>query len=1127
MTLALYGKSRKRQAGLAGLGLFAVTIGAIAALWVVTLAFAHHLSGDIITPTCQDDRWKVQVLTGDWQGYREAVLTTSGTTPISMEFDPFVYKGSTNVFIVNASGNAPVDTTGMVQQYTGTWESPVNVGKVADFNVDADDTVLVNEDWIGYAHGDVIRWDDELMYVSTVSGENMTVIRGWAYSTATSHSDGDDGDDIFRWQRGSLDTGNSPNTISWNLHFDGTHCKGRVNVTKHVVNVSGDQTDFDISLSSPATNFTVKDETTSAYKDITVGDQTITEQAEPGYTTIGWARIFPGDGRVCPSQMPTSTGSVVQSFGVGNVINLNVQDNYTYEVCFYNELQQITIKAWKVVCNTEADLPNWGDGAADISATTAATWVTGHPACHFVDGWEFEWGAEPVNNPGNDDNDTALTDFDTATSGSTASSQTPAMATIDIGQFQNLWAREKLQSDYIPFSGDTSAPRDDVSAEFYCSADVLNYDNWERIEDTDGQHDLTAGKTYHCVGFNALATRDVDVCKVVEGNGDGVIDGGEFQFTASWPDHSENFTLEAYEPNPDTDGALGEEVCKTFSIPEDATLHVFEWEGDWLPGGNLPGTWNGQASGYPHSSLSGQHPQGTADVDPNTSSVTFTNKADPRTGHIHNVKVVVNDPTDTTEFHADVHNYLDDTQDYVADFTQQTPDVQEAVPGHYGATEQDPGPGYHYITTLVGTYDDGEIGCPALEALDHLEVSELDQVPGTELEAGEDIVFCHYNLRLAKVVLTKFENIPGANTWNFSSTSSDIPSGDLIYNFSAATTTETREWYITPGDFSFTETEAMTPLCSQRTVPVFSGDYETLVLSSSSPITAGDVQTSGASSATGNFSVAPGGTAYVAYVNRTCGSVLSASNIIVRKFQDVNGDFDANDASEGPLSGWHITITGTRGDALGKVYGLDTDGSGVAAFLGVETAPGPSAKLLRSRTRSSAPSTPVGIAPARPDRRLTAPPPAQPGRVCRRPGQTLKVDFFNQPKGKITVVKTVTDNVGNVGVAGWEFDLDGCGVHKDGTTDGSGTIVWTNLLPCANYIVTEVDANTNGFSVTPSATQVVNIGPGDEEAVTFHNRRDPGTTPGTGETPTNTPTATNTPTTRRDSDGDGDRHADR
>ena len=42
MTLALYGKSRKRKAGLVGTAMLAVVFAAVAALWVVTLAFAHH-----------------------------------------------------------------------------------------------------------------------------------------------------------------------------------------------------------------------------------------------------------------------------------------------------------------------------------------------------------------------------------------------------------------------------------------------------------------------------------------------------------------------------------------------------------------------------------------------------------------------------------------------------------------------------------------------------------------------------------------------------------------------------------------------------------------------------------------------------------------------------------------------------------------------------------------------------------------------------------------------------------------------------------------------------------------------------------------------------------------------------
>ncbi len=232
----------------------------------------------------------------------------------------------------------------------------------------------------------------------------------------------------------------------------------------------------------------------------------------------------------------------------------------------------------------------------------------------------------------------------------------------------------------------------------------------------------------------------------------------------------------------------------------------------------------------------------------------------------------------------------------------------------------------------------------------------------------------------------------------------------------------------------------------------------------------------------------PGETTYVAFGNRDCSEVLAAANIIVRKFQDVNGDFDANDPNEGPLSGWHITITGTSGEALGKVYQLDTDGSGVAAFLGIETGTWTVSETAKVTHTVVGSVYTVGVGPADPTSTDSPAAGASRAGLSVALDQTLKVDFFNQPKGSITVVKTVTDNVGNVGVAGWHFNLDGCGVHKEGTTDGSGSIVWSNLLPCSNYIVTEVDANTDGFSVTPSATQSVNLGAGDEMAVTFHNQ---------------------------------------
>ena len=664
----------------------------------------------------------------------------------------------------------------------------------------------------------------------------------------------------------------------------------------------------------------------------------IREQMQPGY--VPFSGLIAND----PVSAEFYCNGDVQNYD--NIEWVGGEDTYC---AGFNALvaPEITIKAWKVVCDTEADLPNM-QGGADITENTAANWVTTHDACHFVDGWQFEYSLTDVDNPGSNSNDTGLIDFGTTTSGSTATTQTPAMATIDIANNPKIWAREKLPAGYVQFSDDTSSPYPDPTAEFYCSSDVQHSDNWERIEDDqDPTFSLTPGNTYHCVGFNALATRDVDVCKVVEGNGDGVIDGGEFQFTASWPDHSENFTLEAYEPDPDTDGALGEEVCKTFSIPMDATLHVFEWGGDWLPGGgygSLAGSWNGNADGYPHSSLSDQQPKGDADLDPNTSSVTFTNKTDPRTGTIWNVKVVLNDDADTTPFMADVTGEADYPD---RSFAQGDPDMIPNAPvGYYDSVEQDPGDEYAWQGTIGFSgdqldWDDSGPICPLkkLIVVDEQPLVSIDNsVVGNELLAGGDLVFCHYNLRLAKVVLTKFENIPGANTWNFTSDmdSTEVPPADLVYDLAAATTSETRSWWVTPGDYTIGETEASTPTCGTRTGPVFSDAYETLALTSNSVLSAAQVQASGTSVSSVDISPAPGETVYVGFVNRTCGSVLSASNIIVRKFQDVNGDYDANDAGEGPLSGWHITLDGTSGPALGKHYELDTDGSGVAAFVGVE-----------------------------------------------------------------------------------------------------------------------------------------------------------------------------------------------
>jgi len=65
-----------------------------------------------------------------------------------------------------------------------------------------------------------------------------------------------------------------------------------------------------------------------------------------------------------------------------------------------------------------------------------------------------------------------------------------------------IWFREVLKTGYLAFSewlsdGENTPNTDDEnSAEIYCNTDVLNYDNFDRVDD------LVAGNTYYCVAWN-------------------------------------------------------------------------------------------------------------------------------------------------------------------------------------------------------------------------------------------------------------------------------------------------------------------------------------------------------------------------------------------------------------------------------------------------------------------------------------------------------------------------------------------------------------------------------------------------------------------------------------------------
>lgn len=151
-----------------------------------------------------------------------------------------------------------------------------------------------------------------------------------------------------------------------------------------------------------------------------------------------------------------------------------------------------TLVATKIVCDNEEDLPNWGEGDANITSSTAGTFLGPHPNCKEIR-WTFEWiksDSEP--SPKTDSAET-LSGW---TSFSDGSDTVPAN--------KKIWVREKFDNDYIGFTGANTTQ--DKSAEIYCDSDVLNYDNLEWIN-------TGKGTTHYCVAFNVLKeTPKIDAC---------------------------------------------------------------------------------------------------------------------------------------------------------------------------------------------------------------------------------------------------------------------------------------------------------------------------------------------------------------------------------------------------------------------------------------------------------------------------------------------------------------------------------------------------------------------------------------------------------------------------------------
>jgi hypothetical protein len=149
----------------------------------------------------------------------------------------------------------------------------------------------------------------------------------------------------------------------------------------------------------------------------------------------------------------------------------------------------ITIFSDKIICNSEDDLPNWSGTSTYIDANTAQNYVNAHPNdCEVASDWYFQWIFGGTN-PG--DNLEYAAGWNTF-----GPTNANGRTSVVINKADSrLWFREALKPGYLQFSGVGGS---DVTAEFYCDGDVLNYDNYDNL---DGQP-ITDGDTFYCVAFN-------------------------------------------------------------------------------------------------------------------------------------------------------------------------------------------------------------------------------------------------------------------------------------------------------------------------------------------------------------------------------------------------------------------------------------------------------------------------------------------------------------------------------------------------------------------------------------------------------------------------------------------------
>lgn len=242
-------------------------------------------------------------------------------------------------------------------------------------------------------------------------------------------------------------------------------------------------------------------------KDLNFGRYEITENE-----VVDWVNTYPVGTRIQTVEL-----SVEKPTAIVNFLNYKVP--------------VIKVLASKIICESEDDLPNWGDDASGmVTESTAQQFVdNSKERCRFASDWDFEWGLDGVAKSQPDyvgymgPNWNA---FDTKTG---PNGEYAEAKIYDLEGKSRLWFREVLQDGYIPFTYYSGAGvGSNESAEFYCNDDHFKYDNHEQINNPQFE------TTYYCVGFNVLKPASLTVHKFVDNNLDGIKGANDYSYTEGW-----------------------------------------------------------------------------------------------------------------------------------------------------------------------------------------------------------------------------------------------------------------------------------------------------------------------------------------------------------------------------------------------------------------------------------------------------------------------------------------------------------------------------------------------------------------------------------------------------------------